>query len=65
MKEQTLFILACPLCHHALEHDKHKNYLICQHDHCYFPIHDQIPVLLPELAVTLPATPQQESKNEI
>lgn len=48
MKEQTVALLACPLCHHHLQYDKH--YLICQHDRCYFPIVDHIPVLLPESA---------------
>lgn len=64
MKEQTLLILACPICHHLLQHDKQKNKLICQHDRSYFLIKDQIPVLLPELAIALDET-RMENAHEI
>lgn len=63
MKEQTASLLACPHCHHALQHDKHHDRFICQHDQCYYPIVDGIPALLPETAK--PLEEKKEKHHEI
>lgn len=39
-------ILACPLCRSKLSYDKEKNILICKADNIYYPVKDDIPILL-------------------
>lgn len=48
--ESLLKILACPLCHKTLKHDKQKKILLCKKCNKKYPIRDGIPIMLPDEA---------------
>lgn len=54
VEKKFLDVLCCPLCRGDLENFKHKNkeYLKCKECKKYFPIEDEIPILLPDAALS-------------
>lgn len=50
-KLQTL--LVCPKCKGPLQYQASQNRLLCQADQIYFPVRDQIPMLLSSEAKVL------------
>ncbi|MEN8174741.1 MAG: Trm112 family protein [Pseudomonadota bacterium] len=55
MDKKLLEILVCPLCKGKLVYKADAAELVCPVDRLAFPIHDGIPVMLPEEARELPA----------
>ena len=52
--EKTLLdILVCPICKGNLTYQQDKQELICFVDKLVFPIEDDIPIMIPELARNL------------
>ena len=52
--EKTLLdILVCPICKANLTYEQDKQELICFVDKLAFPIEDDIPIMIPELARNL------------
>ena len=52
--EKTLLdILVCPICKGNLTYQKDKQEMICFVDKLAFPIEDDIPIMIPELARNL------------
>ena len=52
--EKTLLdILVCPLCKGNLTYQQDKQELICFVDKLAFPIEDDIPIMIPEMARNL------------
>jgi len=51
--EELLKILACPKCKGDLIYDKEKNVFICKNCQVFYPVEDQIPVLLIEASKPL------------
>lgn len=54
MDKRLLEILACPTCKGKLVYDQEKQELICRFDKIAYPIHDGIPVMLPDSIRLLP-----------
>ena len=50
MDKRLLEILVCPICKGKLQYDKTAQQLICKIDKLAFPIHNGIPIMLPEKA---------------
>lgn len=46
ISKELLEILACPKCKGDLTYDQEKNVLICTNCKVYYPIEDDIPILL-------------------
>lgn len=46
LDEELLKILACPRCKGDLIYDREKNILICNNCRVFYPIEDDIPILL-------------------
>ncbi|MEZ0361401.1 MAG: Trm112 family protein [Hydrogenobacter sp.] len=46
LDEELLKILACPRCKGDLIYDREKNILICNDCRVFYPIEDDIPILL-------------------
>lgn len=53
INQDLLSILACPVCKGDLEYKKinDNDYLKCQTCKLYYPVKEEIPILLPEEAV--------------
>jgi uncharacterized protein YbaR (Trm112 family) len=51
--ESLLEIIVCPKCKSNLKYDKGKSVLICENCKVFYPIEDEIPVLLEEEAKPL------------
>ncbi|MFB3852118.1 MAG: Trm112 family protein [Acidobacteriota bacterium] len=53
VEKKFLEVLCCPLCRGDLENYKYKDkeYLKCKECKKYFPIEDEIPILLPDAAI--------------
>ena len=52
--EKTLLdILVCPICKENLTYQQDKQELICFVDKLAFPIEDDIPIMIPEMARNL------------
>lgn len=56
MNNALLDIVACPQCHGRLTYDKASQRFICQFEQLAYPIVEGIPVLLPEQAILLTET---------
>jgi uncharacterized protein YbaR (Trm112 family) len=54
---RLLDILVCPICKHALEHDRQAQELICRPDKLAYPVRDGIPIMWPDQARDLNAAP--------
>ena len=50
MDARLLDLLVCPICKGPLQFDRAEQELICPRDKLAYPVHDDIPVLLVELA---------------
>ncbi|ACJ20558.1 Trm112 family protein [Coxiella burnetii] len=48
MDRRLLEILACPICKGKLVYSQDEQELICRFDKLAYPIHDGIPVMLPD-----------------
>lgn len=53
LDSKLLALLVCPLCKGELNYDRVVNELICEFDQLAYPVHDDIPVMLPEEARAL------------
>ncbi len=53
LDSKLLEILVCPLCKAKIDYDKKNNELICKKCKLAYPIDDDIPVMLIDLARTL------------
>ena len=51
--KRLLEIIVCPKCKSDLTYDENKNVLICNNCLIYYPIEDDIPILLEEEAKPL------------
>ena len=58
MDKKLLDILVCPICKGRLYYDKKAGELICRLDRLAFPIRDDIPVMLQDMAREL--APEEE-----
>ena len=58
MDKKLLDILVCPICKGKLYYDKQAGELICRVDRLAFPIRDDIPVMLQDMAREL--APEEE-----
>lgn len=48
MDKRLLEILACPICKGKLVYSQSEQELVCRFDKLAYPIHDGIPVMLPD-----------------
>lgn len=55
MNPKLLEILVCPVCKNQLTHRKEPSELVCSSCRLAYPVNDDIPVMLPELARPLDA----------
>ena len=55
MDKKLLEILVCPICKGPLVYKREQQELICKADRLAFPVRDDIPVMLEEVARTLGA----------
>jgi uncharacterized protein YbaR (Trm112 family) len=53
LNKKLLEILVCPKCRKSLNYDKKLARLTCEAEQLFYPIHDDIPVLLSEDAQSL------------
>ena len=58
MDKKLLDILVCPICKGKLHYNKQAGELICKADRLAFPIRDDIPVMLQDMAREL--APEEE-----
>ena len=50
---ELIKILACPVCHGALQEQESAKQLVCSNCHLGYPVRDGIPVMLVDEAVKL------------
>jgi len=53
LDEKLLQLIACPKCKKELKYLEEKNKLVCENCRVYYPVKDEIPVLLIEEAKPL------------
>lgn len=60
MDKKLIDILACPICKGPLVYRKDQQELVCKADRLAYPIRDDIPVMLEDEALVLPADEEIE-----
>ncbi len=50
--KELLDILVCPVCKGELEYDEEADMLICHESRLKFPVEDDIPIMLPDRAIS-------------
>ncbi len=63
LEKELLDILACPKCKGSLLYDEEKNILVCPSCKVYYPIEEDIPILLIDYARPLEG-PQEASQDK-
>ncbi len=64
MDTRLLDLLVCPICKGALHYDREAQELICPRDKLAYPVRDEIPLMLVDLARDLAAAPADTAPSQ-